>query len=225
MKPITIGLWLAVGLSAVTIDKRCLDASSCSTVNVDEEIIKVRITGFHDLEETFGTYLERDQPLVPANEAPFKEIRDRDGWLAVATVGLSRGYDLFGASVRAYLYNSRGELQATVPADYAVDSWRLGRFLGTRAAFFQLSSSGPQGYSVNTIVYALHDDGKAVEALTVNGTVRRVQPQVPKEPPGLWIDVPTYDGVNHNTKGWLSVFWRFDDKQGTFVRIGPSDRK
>ena len=193
----------------------------CQTLAVKDGIVR-----FMDLVPPprnlpVGQYIEADQFLVPAIEAPIRDLRSQNGWRIVVSAFLHHDPENEGeAGLRLRFFASDAALRATDDILMELERSEIGRFFGGTDEVFIVTSNEEHAYNVETEIWLLPQTSNARRLLWIRGSVVSLRDGGDGKSPGAMVTRQTYDGVHADTKGTVQEFYTWDREKKLLEKPG-----
>jgi hypothetical protein len=202
----------ALPIAAAQIDHICL--AYCETLVVENGVVRLIDLVPPTRTLAVGSYVASDQHLVPAAEAPIRDLRSPRGWRIVVSAFLD--HDEAELRLRVRFFDPRGELDETVDILSALEDARIGRLFGGNDEIVALTSNEEHSYSSQTGIWYLPERGKPKDLLSFGGGLENLSGNG-AEIAGAAIKRETYDGIHADTKGTAREFWAWNAKTRVLV--------
>ncbi len=153
-------------------------------------------------------YVAAAQSFVPRTEAPIRELRSRQGWHVVVSSFLDHKERFVGLRIRFF----GPDLRLRSKADVAgwLEDIESGVLFGGSDEIVAVQSNWEHAYNSETDIWLLPAQGAPRHLLKLNATIGHFSAGSDSRPPGLKLQRQTYDGLNAETKGWVTKFWVWD---------------
>jgi hypothetical protein len=193
--------------------RKCLKGDCASLAVEGNSVIFRETSGYMPSPRNFGRYIAADHALVPATEAPIRDVRTRGGWIVIATAALD-DYAPDGPTIRIRLIDKAGRIAETFAGgDNILDKLSVSSPFGAETNVVVAETSGFHAYVVTVFVWLIAPDGPPKLLVKDTGGFSRFGGNKANGHAGLWIDHETYDFVHAETKGHRLEFWQWDDNE------------
>jgi hypothetical protein len=160
-----------------------------------------------------GNYIRADQHLVPATEAPVRDLRSPRGWRVIVSAFLD--HEDVAVRLRLRFFDPSGALREQGDLLSALVSAQIGT-LFDGDEIFGVTSMEEHAYNDQLEIWLLPESGKPRLLLELPGSFRAIVGSAL----GVTVERETYDGVNAETKGRVQEFWAWDPKTKALIRRG-----
>jgi hypothetical protein len=203
MKTALIGGLLVLTSAAFCsqVDRFCL-ADSCQSLEIEGGVVRFSDPSPPSRSLVIGTYVATAQRLVPATEAPIRQLVSARGWRLVVSAFLDHDED--EVRLRLRCFSPDGILRRTEDILSSLDEAKLGYLFGDSDEIFVVTSTEEHVYSARTEIWYLPALGDPRKVLSTESTIGRFSSG---NDPGVTIERETYDGVHAETKGRVPEFW------------------
>jgi len=213
MKAAFVGVFLIAASAGLCreVDRVCV-ADQCKSLELEGGVVRFvdRFPPARNL--VVGTYVAAAQSVVPATEAPIRELASPRGWRVVVSALLDHDEDEVRLRLRFFAPN--GLLAKTEGLLSSLDEADVGYLFGGSDEILVVTSPEEHAYNARTEIWYLPTVGEPKALLSTVSTVGKF---FPGNDPGVTVERETYDGVRAETKGRVPEFWAWNRSAKTLT--------
>jgi hypothetical protein len=205
MRAAFTGLFLIAASTAFCrqVDRVCL-AGQCQSLEVEGGVVRFADPSPPSRNLVIGSYVDAAQSLVPATEAPIRELASH-GWRVVVSAFLDHEEDEVRLRLRCFAPG--GLLRKTEDLLSSLDEAEVGYLFGGSDEILAVTSTEEHAYNAMTEIWYLPMVGEPKVVLSSASTIEKFSSG---DDPGVTVKRETYDGVHAETKGRVPEFWAWN---------------